>query len=71
MSESKRVSARVSVAELSSRRKSKRATELLYDPDYYIDIKDVKLGPVLGRGAFSTVYGTSILYLWNDCHKLF
>ena len=56
MSETKRVSTRIGSLELS-RRKSKRATDLLYDPDYYIDIKDVKLGPVLGRGAFSTVYG--------------
>lgn len=64
MSESKRVvSQRVSVVELS-RRKSKRANDLLYDPDYYIDIKDVKLGPVLGKGAFSTVYGIYVYVLF-------
>ena len=28
----------------------------LQDPDYYVDIKDITIGPSLGAGAFSNVY---------------
>ena len=39
------------------RRQSLLTMKVLKDPDYYVDIKDLSIGPVLGKGAFSVVYG--------------
>jgi hypothetical protein len=38
------------------RRQSVITAKMLEDPDYYVDIKDLTIGPLLGSGAFSFVY---------------
>lgn len=39
-----------------ARRGSLLSISMLEDPDYYVDIKDITIGPLLGSGAFSVVH---------------
>lgn len=51
-----------------ARRGSLLSISMLEDPDYYVDIKDITIGPLLGSGAFSVVHSmtTSLNFILSS-----